>query len=253
MKRTLPFAGMVLMPLAVGVATPARSAHPPVVSQLVLRKAGPHGDWQFVYRYPRLATEAASPGSRSAIERFNGQMKTQAVQALTAFQKELIEYGAKPAPGGVKSELDVHYQIVTRTPALIAVKFTQSVYYAGAAHPFATVFTSNFALPGGFLKLSDLFAANSEFLRTIAAAVERDLTAQAQAKHFEIIEPKGYAPQAENFQRFTITSGGLQISFDQASVAPSYVGTLAATVPWSALEGVLSQEGRRLREEAARR
>jgi hypothetical protein len=240
------------MILAVALAMVAGSAAPaadqrPVVTQQVLKQRDPQGAWQFTYKYPQISVPGALMGVQGICQDFNQQMKQEAQRSLEQFQKAVATNASTTAPISEPSKREVDYAVVTRTPGLLVFKYTQFEYLRGMAHPTTTIFTQNFDMRGHFLTLEELFTPNSGYLEKIAAAVGSDLTAQAKKKKFEIIEPQGYAAKAENYRNFLIRRSGLDFLFNPYQVAPGYVGALSAQVPWSALEGDLSDLGRRIR------
>jgi hypothetical protein len=222
----------------------AGAAALPRVTRKTLQETDPHGLWRFVYRYPETDVPGALMGVRGDVGDFNRQMRQQAEAAREQFKKDVAAYTSAAAPVKEPSEFRVDYTMVTRTPGLLAFKFTQYVYFRGAAHPLTTVFTRNYDLGPDTLKLEGLFVPNSDYLQRIADAVQRQITAQAKKRDFEIIEPHGYAADRRNFQNFVITRAGLEFFLNPYQVAPGYVGILSAAVPWSALEPVLSDRGR---------
>jgi hypothetical protein len=250
MRRRLPVLAIVTAAVIGGIA-PATAAQRPVVTQKVLRQGDPKGAWQFSYKYPQISVPGALMGVRGICQDFNQQMRKEADQSLKEFREEVAKNASSPVPIKAKSQKSVDYVVVTRRPGLQAYKFTQFEYLRGQAHPLTTVFTRNFDMRGQFVKLPDLFAPDSHYLEKIASVAKSQLTAQANKKQFKIIEPKGYAANAENFQNFVITGRGLEIIFNPYQVAPGYVGILSATVPWSALQSDLSDQGRLIRQSAS--
>jgi Protein of unknown function (DUF3298) len=232
--------------MVTGGAAPAADQRP-VVTQQVLKQRDPQGGWQFSYQYPQISVPGALMGVQSICQDFNQQMKGQAQRSLAQFQKAVTRNASTTAPVATPSRRNVDYVVVTRTPGLLVFKYTQFEYLRGMAHPATTIFTQNFAMRGQFLKLDDLFTPNSGYLEKIAATVGRELRSQARKKRFEIIAPQGYAAKAENFQNFLIRRSGLDFLFNPYQVAPGYVGVVSARVPWSALEGDLSDLGHRIR------
>jgi hypothetical protein len=250
MTRRLPVLAIVTAAVIGGTA-PATADQRPVVTQKVMQQGDPKGAWQFSYKYPQISVPGALMGVQGICQDFNQQVKKEADQSLKEFQEEVAKNASATIPIKAKSQKTVDYVVVTRAPGLQAYKFTQFEYLRGQAHPLTTVFTRNFDMGGQFVKLADLFAPSSRYLDKIASVAKRDLTAQARRKQFKIIEPKGYAANAENFENFVITRRGLEIFFNPYQVAPGYVGILSATVPWSALQRDLSDQGRLIRQSSS--
>jgi hypothetical protein len=215
-----------------------------------LKQVDPNGRWQFSFRYPRISVAGALMGVQGICQDFNRKMEQQAQESLKGFKEAVAAAASTSSPVKAKSERTVSYQVVTRSSGLLAIRFTQFEYLRGQAHPTTTVSTQNFTLQGRFLKLADLFATDARYLEKISSSVGKELTAQASRRKFEIIDSQGFAAAAPNFQAFLITPRGLVFVFNPASVAASYVGVLSATVPWSVVEGDLSDQGRRIREQS---
>lgn len=245
----MPFRFTFLALLLVSAA-PVGAAPRPVLTKQVLKQNDPRGQWQFSYQYPKLSVPGALTGVNGICQDFNQRQQQQAQQSLKAFKQAVAENAALPAAVKAKSERTVTYEVVTRTPGLVALRFTEFQYLRGQAHPSTTLATVNFSLQDEFLKLEQLFQPNSGYLEKLSAAVGKQLRAQAAKKQFEIIAPEEFAPRAANFQGFLITASGLTLLFNPAVVAPYAAGPLSATVPWSVLEGTLSPQGSRLRQAA---
>src|SRR5437899_2975685 len=146
---------LLLLAMAVmGTTVPPRPSPLPVVTQHVLRQEDPRGAWQFLYRYPQIRVPGALMGVHAIVRDFNQKMKEQTERSLAQFRKEVVEY-TSDTPVKTKSQLSVRYEAVTRTPALLAFKFTQFEYFRGAAHPLESVFTRNFTMRGNLIKLDD--------------------------------------------------------------------------------------------------
>jgi hypothetical protein len=237
-----------ILALLLATAAPTRAAPLPTVTKQVLKQTDPRGKWAFSYQYPKLSVPGALMGVNGICQNFNQRMQQQAEQSLQAFKQAVTENAALPAAVKAKSERTVTYQLVTRKPGLVAVRFSEFQYLRGQAHPTTTLSTANFSLQDEFLKLEPLFQPNSGYLEKLSAAVGKQLQAEAAKKQFEIIAPEGYAARAGNFQDFLVTAQGLTFLFNPAEVAPYAAGPLSAAVPWSALEASLSDQGRRVRQ-----
>jgi hypothetical protein len=232
MKQPILTALLSLLVLQAGAV-----ASSPIATQ-THRAEGP--GWTFSYRYPRL-------GQAGAVRSLNARFEQDARQSEKAFRTELVELfgptlAPTPMPEGFKESMrDVHYQVRASTGALVSVAFYQYQLTVGAPHSVTTVYTRN-ALNGKLLTLPDLFKPGAAWKPVLAKAAGHAVQAKAKAVGFDIYDPKGYGPDAKNFEAACVTKPGLLIYFQAGQVASEATNVIDVTVPWAALRPVLKPE-----------
>ena len=193
-------------------------------------------------RYPQL-----TGGSNPNFEKFNSVVRAPVLKEVAGFKKAMApEEGEEPRPeGSMGSDLNVSYEVALAQDDLISVAFSIGSYYQGAAHPNTFTEVVNYDLKNGKpLKLADLFKPGAKYLQAIANYCIADLKKQAKDKGLldEEIQ-NGAAPNAKNYQSWTITKKGLGISFDAYQVGPYAAGPQYVLVPYSSLKDLINPEG----------
>src|SRR5215217_3963987 len=193
-------------------------------------------------RYPQL-----TGGSNPSFEKFNSVVRAPVMKEVAGFKKAMApEEGEDLRPeGSMGSDLNISYDVALAQDDLISVGFSIGSYYQGAAHPNTVSDVVNYDLKNGKpLKLADLFKPGAKYLQAIANYCIADLKKQGKDKGLldEEIQ-NGAAPNAKNYQSWTITKKGLGISFDAYQVGPYAAGPQFVLVPYSALKDVVNPEG----------
>ena len=193
-------------------------------------------------RYPQL-----TGGSNPNFEKFNQVVRAPVLKEVAGFKKAMApEEGEEPRPeGSMGSDLNVSYDVALAQDDLISVGFSIGSYYQGAAHPNTVSDVVNYDLKNGKpLKLADLFKPGAKYLQAIANYCIADLKKQGKDKGLldEEIQ-NGAAPNAKNYQSWTITKKGLGINFDAYQVGPYAAGPQYVLVPYSSLKDVINPEG----------
>ena len=83
----------------------------------------------------------------------------------------------------------------------------------------------------------------SPFLKTIAELSEKKLNETIGEKDRWMIKG-GAEPLANNYKNWNIGKNSLLITFDEYQVAPYVYGPQAIAIPFSALENILSPQGK---------
>src|SRR5215213_1218354 len=193
-------------------------------------------------RYPQL-----TGGSNPNFEKFNQAVRASVTKKVAGFKKDMApEDEEEPRPeGSMGSDLNVGYEVALAQDDLISVGFSVGSYYQGAAHPNTFSEVVNYDLKNGKqLKLADLFKPGAKYLQAIANYCIADLKKQAKDKGLleEEIQ-NGAAPNAKNYESWTITKKGLGINFDAYQVGPYAAGPQYVLVPYSSLKDVINPEG----------
>ncbi len=201
--------------------------------------------------YPQLAG-STDPN----YQKFNTTVRSLMTKKVADFKKEMTpspEDEASAAEGETtsdessSSDQTVSYEVVLAKDDLIAIEFTVSSYYAGAAHPNSYMEVVNFDLKNGKqLKLAELFNPGTKYLQAIAAYCIQELkklTKGADAALDEEWIQKGAAPELTNYDNWTIRKKGLGITFDSYQVGPYAAGPQSVLVPYSVIKDMVKPDG----------
>ena len=197
--------------------------------------------------YPELK------GESEGFTKINTNVKSFIDKRIADFKSGATEVKQPPFPDA-KSTLTMRFEYGTRerrgVDPTIYFRFEESPYVAGAAHPNGTVIASNYNLKTGeYLKLSDFFAYQSDFLGTISKLANPDLLKQfdtfknSQDGLVDWVKT-GTAPTVENFNdnSFYVKSEGLVLIFNPYQVAPYVFGEREVIVPWEELRSYLANQ-----------
>lgn len=189
-------------------------------------------------------------------QKFNNTVRALMTKKVADFKKEMTpspEDEASAAEGETTpeesngSDVTVSYDVVLAKDDLIAIEFTVSSYYAGAAHPNSYMEVVNFDLKNGKqLKLADLFNPGTKYLQTIAAYCIQELKKQTKGADAALDEDwiqKGAAPELTNYDNWTIRKKGLGVTFDSYQVGPYAAGPQSVLVPYSVVKDMVKPDG----------
>lgn len=189
-------------------------------------------------------------------QKFNNTVRALMTKKVADFKKEMTpspEDEASAAEGETTpeessgSDVTVSYDVVLAKDDLIAIEFTVSSYYAGAAHPNSYMEVINFDLKNGKqLKLADLFNPGTKYLQTIAAYCIQELKKQTKGADAALDEDwikKGAAPELTNYDNWTIRKKGLGVTFDSYQVGPYAAGPQSVLVPYSVVKDIVKPDG----------
>lgn len=237
--RALLLAFLVLL-LPAGAA----AQEMPEFSRQTLETHEPERKLDITVNYPSISIPGALMGVRAMARDFNTQMSAWAEQQREQYLKDLAEMpGGTNLPGG--NALDVDYEVLRNTGRFIGLKFTIYQNMAGSAHPWTQVRTVNWDLGGGQLALAQVFKPNADFMPVLTRSLQHQLEAAARKDGWTVFTEALAEPK--NLENFLIMEQGLRFWFDQASVAPGAAGIVEATVPWAAIQGMLSEQAAALR------
>jgi hypothetical protein len=200
-------------------------------------------NYQISVQYPQFSGGAANPN----FEKFNRAARAAVMKEVSEFKKSMQpEEGAGPPPeDSMGSDLSIGYDITLAQDDLVSVKFDVGSYFQGAAHPNSYSDVINYDLKNGKpIRLADLFKPGAKYLQAISAYCIADLKKQASEKGlFEDQIQEGAAPNAKNYQSWTISKKGLGINFDTYQVGAYAVGPQFVLVPYSALKDLIKPDG----------
>jgi len=163
------------------------------------------------------------------------------IPLVDQFKADVLVMGDYPDDFG-KSQLDFNYFAPWISSELLSIRFHLSLYYQGAAHPFASVFTLNFdPRSGALLSLSDVLLPGS--VPEVAELVgERLIENVYDGDEAEASGWIGVMSEAA-LGSWWVSPAGLEFGFDQYEVGPGAMGTVAVVIPWSDVGQLIDPAG----------
>ena len=159
------------------------------------------------------------------------------------------------APDAAEDSLNVRYTMRLLTAELLSVEFAMDYYEHGAAHPSHGFHVINYdAKAGRRLELADLFKPGSDYLKRVSEVAVAQLrrwnkdSAEYSGGDGQpyLSDPeftRGAAPEAENFQSWTLTPKGLVVTFDYYQLGAYAAGAPTVVLPYAELKDVLRTDG----------
>lgn len=202
--------------------------------------------------YPQL-TGSTDPN----YDKFNQTVRGLIGHKVGDFKKGMLasaaeEEGAAEGPTPEESrgsDIAIWYEVTLAKDDLIGIELTVSSYAAGAAHPNSDTEVVNFDLKNGrSLKLAELFSPGAKYLQALSTYCIQDLKKQAKAQgEAAPLEDdwikRGAGPELSNYDNWTITKKGLNITFDPYQVAAYAAGPQRVVVPYSSLKDIIKPDG----------
>lgn len=151
--------------------------------------------------------------------------------------KNVFEDEIKEDENSLGSSLETNYEVTFAGPNFLSVIFNLSSYVAGTAHPNSHTLVLNYDLKAGkVLALSDLFKADSDYLKVISAYCIRSLTKRKVGEPDADWLKRGAGPKIENFRSWNVLPRGMLISFDAYQVASHAEGPQEVFIPIAVLK-----------------
>lgn len=209
--------------------------------------------YQIDVAYPQL-TGSTDPN----FEKFNQSVRSLINKKVGGFKQEMApspedeqtpDSGAAAPTESMNSDISVGYTVALAKDDLISIEFTVSSYSAGAAHPNSYTEVVNYDLKNGkLLKLADLFVPGSKYLQAISAYCIQALKKQLKDLGADALSDndwiqKGAGPELTNYDNWTITKKGLNITFDPYQVGPYAAGPQYVVVPYLTLKDISKPDG----------
>jgi len=217
---------------------PANVPPTPMLSQTVSMQSTPFGESGAAPVYTITAQIPNLQGSGdSRVADFNARLNQIVQNEITTFRNGILASAVNP-PISAGSSLDIKYSVIGQRGDIWSVKFDISFYADGAAHPGLYSTTITYDLSNGReITLGELFIPNSNYLQAVSDYCKAQLSTRDIG--FESNQ-QGADPLPENYQRWNISNDGLTITFDEYQVAAYAAGPQIVTIPFSALQSVIS-------------
>lgn len=184
-------------------------------------------------RYPRLEWDSGAAAA------FNTAVQRAVDEDIHYFLEQAQDANPHPTNPEFGSSLYTDFATLHTGNGYLSVLMRISTYYAGAAHPGTYSRAFNYDLENGeLLELDDLFAPGSEYLPLLADTCLNDLRDRGV-----LAWEDGALPTPENYRVWNLTPGGLQITFDEYSVAPYAAGRQQVVIPYENLRAIRRSGG----------
>jgi len=152
---------------------------------------------------------------------------------------------SEPVPGVPgNSSYDATYDVTYLDLRLAAIVFTISTYGAGAAHPNTGRETLAFDFSRGRqLTLADVVSSPAEAVAAISELCKNQLKAQAAKVGWELFDEADFAAVVREFAHWAPSKDGVDILFDQYSIAAYVFGQHECQLSWTDLAPWLKPGG----------
>jgi hypothetical protein len=155
---------------------------------------------------------------------------------------EIRDGQAAPGAPGISS-YTVNYDVRYLDPRLAAVVFTIDTFGAGAAHPNSFRESLIFDLSHGRkLTLADVLGAPAEAVPAISELCRTQLKAQADKEDWQLFDDADFPAVVRELAHWAPDKDGVNILFDQYSVAAYAFGPHECRLSWSDLKPWLKPE-----------
>tara|TARA_B100000686_G_C16674971_1_gene908630 strand:+ start:242 stop:1333 length:1092 start_codon:yes stop_codon:yes gene_type:complete len=190
--------------------------------------------------WPRIEGPREAP-------KVNGRLRGLVQADASAFFEEVISsvekngYACRNSFDRRCMWLQHDYEIMLATDGYLSIRNTARWQMPGAVSTLTEIRTITFDLSTGRpIVLEELFDPSTDWLSALSGAVIERLEGEpwVDQRRFD-----GAGPNPRNFSRFTLTEGGLGMSFAPLSVGGSGTNTLSITIPYRTLEGFWSASG----------
>jgi hypothetical protein len=194
------------------------------------------GEWSIV------TPELVGPLDPAILAAVNGALIAGRDDNLAFFRRE-----SGPSPTGISGidQLTSDWSLALLTPELLSLRVEWYFAPAWAAHGIGSTEGWTFDLAAGRrLALTDLFLPGADVLHRLTRLSRSLLAAQLDppdGTRHGIRD--GTMPLARNFDIWTVTPAGLELTFDYYQVGPYAIGKPLVVIPWERLADLLDPTG----------
>jgi hypothetical protein len=229
------------VPTPTAIPTPTPTPPPtlgptPIVSSVTITASAPDGRWTLTFHKPVVS--GIAPATATLIN-----------NAITAKVNAMIhDYNGSelpiPGSGDGPSTYDGNFTVALASPTLLSLRLTGDEYVSGAAHPSHIAASINFRVPtGAVITLASLFTAVGPALATLSTRSRAQLIALLGASETATING-GTTAVIGNFDKaWVFTLAGLELTFQEYSVAAYAAGYPTIVIPWSQLAANINPSG----------
>jgi hypothetical protein len=218
--------------------TPASAPGAATITKAKVTRKGSTGtcvDWTATIMKPvvgGIPEEAASAA--------NAVLDEKVTEAMDDFETVMGYGGGGSGPCTLTGDYSVAYSSTT----LLSLRLT-FVQYTGGASTSTIAGSASFRTDGTPVELADLFTSASAGAAKLSTESRTRLLSAlgSQGVDADWVNP-GTLPQISSFDSaWAFTGSGLELTFQEVTVAPHALGTPRIVIPWSSLAGVLDPNG----------
>lgn len=188
--------------------------------------------------YPEFRNLGDAPREEGA----NKAIKAKTDQSITALKDASRE--AVDISSAIKSEIQIDYEVVDINSQIASIRFRESTYVEGAAHPLSIYWPVNYSFKDSReIALADLFKPGTSYLGELSRLSKEALKSQLGDYYAQEVVEFGTAPASENFSTFFLEKDKLVIVFNVYSVAAYAAGAQTVEIPYEKLSGFINPEG----------
>jgi hypothetical protein len=189
--------------------------------------------WTIEYKVPVVADVPQADALNAAI---NAKVHA----GILEFKSAVADNGGGAGP----CTLTAHFFVDLVSPTLIGIGFVEEYYLGGATVSHEVRSTNLDVVAGSEIAFASLFV-DADAAAAVLSARSRTLLTAALGSEADpgFIDP-GTEPDMANFDKaWTLSAGGLHLTFQQYQVAPGVDGMPDITIPWADLSGVVDPSG----------
>jgi hypothetical protein len=213
-------------------ATPIVTAAPPEIGNVVISQTAPDGRWTVIFKKPvvsGISTDLATKINDAIAAKVAGYISDFTSSDLPAL-----------ATGKTASTLDGNFTIAYDSLSVISLRFSILTFVSGATHSTGKAGSVTFDASGSAVALADLFTSSNDALSILTSKSKQALTDNLGS---DLKWPSGSIALSFFEKTWTITSAGLEFTWDQGAIASDASGSPSAVVKWSDLKPVIKPKG----------
>jgi hypothetical protein len=192
-------------------------------------------DWTATIKKPLVS--GVPPDAAAAM---NAAVDAKVAGAIDAFEAVMAYGGGGAGPCTLAGD----YSVALSTTSLLSLRFT-FVQYTGGAGASTIAAGASFRTDGTAIALADLFTDPAAGAAKLSTESRSRLLAKLGSQGVDAgwVNP-GTLPQLSSFDSaWAFTTAGLELTFQEITVAPHALGTPTIVIPWPSLAGVLAPDG----------
>ncbi len=177
--------------------------------------------------------------------KINSEISKEMKERVKSFKDNLLDPEEDIAEGSTNG-LRIDYEITQVDDEIFSVKYTASMYMAGAAHPNNYTFSMNYNWKENKeIQLSDLFSVSEkEYLEKISelvlAELELEFIERGVDSESDMVK-EGTMPELKNYNNYNLKEDGIQFNFNPYVLAPYAVGEFNVFVSYNDLSDILKK------------
>ena len=185
-------------------------------------------------------------GNIDSAANFNKIIKKIVDESINSYKKQAAEFAAEDTANSANRlgyTSDLSYDVILANDDFVSLIISNYIYLGGA-HGSTVYKTVNYDLKNNReLELANVFAPDSNYLKTISDYIITDLKKQVGDLSDDETIKEGASANAKNFSNWNLSKDGLLITFEPYQVAAYAAGSPAVLVPYDKLKSILRKDG----------